>query len=258
MSEIELVSAALVAAQAELGPVPFDSRNPYYGSDYASLGAMIETARPVLSKHGLAVAQIVTGNQDEITVTTTVIHKSGQSMPLGAMTWKLGTQEEELDKFGKPRKVNRLQKFGQAVTYLRRYTYAPPLGLYGEADDDAQGEPSERPQGHSRHATPRIHAPEPPEAAQANSDAGKGILEATPAFRMRALHRLKAAAGEENRAVVAHFLKVRGWIKGDQHPEDWDLQHVPKNLAELTALGAEISQFAEEQMRLQNPPQGAE
>lgn len=247
MSEsIDLVSAALVAAQGEMPSAAFDSQNPFLRNRYASLGSIIAASRPVLAKHGLAVMQAPGTTDTTVSVCTTIVHKSGQSLPGGILHLPIGEEK------GK----SRAQVAGSIITYLRRYAWASVLGMY--ADEDTDGNEPGGHQEHSRHATPRTHSPEPPKAPEANSDAGRGTPEATPAFRMRALHRLKAAPGEENRAVVAHFLTVRGWIKGDQHPEDWDLAHVPKNLAELTALGAEISQFAEEQMRLQNPPQGAE
>lgn len=234
MSDTPDLFAALVAAQSELGPVPFDSRNPYYGSDYASLGALIDTARPVLLKHGLCVTQAVIGNQDEVSVVTTLIHKSGQSQEVGKVTWKLGSQDEETGKDGKPRKVNRLQKFGQAVTYLRRYTYAPPLGLYGEVDDDAEGTPPER----------HVVAPKPSPKPIATG-------EPTPAFRLRALNRLQAAPGQPNRHLVAHFFQVKKWITVDQSPEDWPLNHVPRTAEELTALSEEIGRFEMQQRQPQ-------
>lgn len=45
---------ALVAAQAEFGPLVKGSVNPHFKSRYADLADLVETVRPALTKHGLA------------------------------------------------------------------------------------------------------------------------------------------------------------------------------------------------------------
>src|SRR4051812_8412549 len=52
------LSAALSLAQAEMPVVPFDSKNPFFRSSYASLGSVIATSRPILAKHGLSICQL--------------------------------------------------------------------------------------------------------------------------------------------------------------------------------------------------------
>ena len=62
---IQNLSAALSKAQAEMPAIKFDSKNPFPKNDYASLGAIIAGARPVIAKHGLSVAQLTFGEDGD-------------------------------------------------------------------------------------------------------------------------------------------------------------------------------------------------
>jgi len=67
---IASLSKALVLASSEFKPVTMNSTNPFYKSKYADLGAVIETAKPILKNHGLAVSQLVEGENGQVGVTT--------------------------------------------------------------------------------------------------------------------------------------------------------------------------------------------
>ena len=51
------LAAALVKAQGELRAVQKDSVNPHFKNTYASLDTILDTVRPVLKKHDLALVQ---------------------------------------------------------------------------------------------------------------------------------------------------------------------------------------------------------
>jgi hypothetical protein len=123
MDGITKLAAALVAAQKDLTNPKFDKQNPHYHSKYASLAGIIDTVRPALLKHGLAVVQpIETGTTSgTIQVHTILIHTSGESIK--------STQSAATP--GDP------QKLGSLVTYLRRYGLSALLMLAGDDDDDA-------------------------------------------------------------------------------------------------------------------------
>ena len=117
----ELVTA-LVAAQAEFSAVPKGSVNPFFKSKYAALPDVVQSASPVLTKHGLAVSQFIThdeGGGDALL--TYLIHESGQFI---AYSMKLHMTKEDP------------QAQGSAVTYARRYSYMSALGLVADEDDD--------------------------------------------------------------------------------------------------------------------------
>lgn len=60
--------------------------------------------------------------------------------------------------------------------------------------------------------------------------------------RMAILNKLKAAPGQPCRDVVKHFLRVQGWIKDGQEPEDWPIQFIPQDHVKLLRDVDEFSQ----------------
>lgn len=118
---IELISAALVAMQGEAQHANFDSKNPHFKSKYASLAEVIDTVKPILAKHELAVIQLP-GYREGIghVLCTRILHKSGQWI------------EEEM-------KLNPIkddpQGLGSSLTYSRRYSI-PGVAMIASEDDD--------------------------------------------------------------------------------------------------------------------------
>lgn len=134
---IQNLSAALSKAQAEMPAIKFDSKNPFLKNNYASLGAIIAGARPVIAKHGLAVTQLTFGEDGVAGVETVLMHTSGEwisssiSMPVGEEKGKSSAQVA-----------------GSIVTYLRRYSLASMLGIYSDEDGDGnKPEPTRKPAG---------------------------------------------------------------------------------------------------------------
>jgi len=122
MSEsIDLLAAALVAAQGEFEPVGKDSLNPHYKSRFASLANVVDTIRPILAKHGLAVSQWPSEGD---TLVTMLLHSSGQHIA-APMPLHLAKSDP--------------QGMGSALSYARRYSLMAVLGLVsGDEDDDGQ------------------------------------------------------------------------------------------------------------------------
>jgi len=128
---IASLSKALVLAQSEFKGVTMNSVNPFYKSKYADLGAVIETCKPILSKHGLAVSQLAEGGDGQAGVTTMLIHESGEYISTSLVVPISGS--------------NISQEAGKTITYLRRYGLAAILGLYADEDTDAEGSHKEQP-----------------------------------------------------------------------------------------------------------------
>lgn len=140
---IKSLAEALAKAQAEFSAVPFNATNPFLKNKYADLGAIIQSAKPILAKYGLAVSQPAEGEGNIIGVTTMLIHSSGE--------WISSTVRMELaDEKGK----SLAQVAGSVITYLRRYSLASMLGLYSDEDNDGN-----KPVLHS--ITPAKVTPEP-------------------------------------------------------------------------------------------------
>ena len=117
------IAAALVAAQADMPVIGKDAVNPHFKNKYATLDTIIETIRPVLAQHGLAIVQSATPNEagTAITVTTTIIHTSGETVA--------GSAYIPLAKLDP-------QGAGAALTYGRRFSLSAVLGLAVDDDDD--------------------------------------------------------------------------------------------------------------------------
>jgi hypothetical protein len=122
---IAALAAALSKAQGEFAAARFDAVNPFLKNRYASLGSIIEAAKPVMAKNSLSVAQPVTCDGTAVSVITLLMHESGEwiesvmSLPL-------------VEERGK----SQAQAAGSVITYLRRYALASVLGMYADADTD--------------------------------------------------------------------------------------------------------------------------
>jgi len=116
---IKELATALSAFQGEVKSVSKDAVNPFYKSKYASLDTIWESIKPLLKKHGLAVAQF----PDENGLTTILMHNSGE--------WLYATSLIHAIK-------DDPQAVGSALTYARRYALSACLGISADEDDDAE------------------------------------------------------------------------------------------------------------------------
>lgn len=206
-----LVCKALVAAQAEMPAAIKDSENPFLHNRYPSLGAVTRAYRPVLAKHKLAILQVAESNPAGVTVNTSLVHESGQTLVCGSLFQPIGEE----------RGKSRAQVAGSIITYLRRYAICTVLGIYADEDTDGNGEGTE--QTHAEHAQ---HAPEP-----APAPATKYPDEGLHKFIVDGMIKGKGAAGVK---ALEHFLQVKGWITKGQDISDWPKEQLPRysNLAQ--------------------------
>ena len=106
----------------------------FTGYKHATLGNVVGTAVPHMSKHGLSHRWNVVQTQGSITVTCILTHKGGHS--------------EEVSMFAAPDdtgKKNSIQQVASTVTYLERYTFLSITGLAVEDqmdDDGVKAEPA--------------------------------------------------------------------------------------------------------------------
>lgn len=117
------LAVALSAAQGELTDAIKTSFNPGFKSKYADLAEVLQTVRPVLSKHGLSVVQapgMYTKESGTVAVTTLLLHKSGEYVR---------------DTLYVPVSKPDAQGLGSATTYGRRYGLAAIVGISQDDDD---------------------------------------------------------------------------------------------------------------------------
>lgn len=156
--QLNELATALCAAQGQFQAVGKDSENPFFKSRYAGLPAVVKAATPILSEHGLSVAQLI--GRDESggdTLTTVLMHKSGQFL---SDTMRLHLVKDDP------------QGQGSATTYARRYAYMAVLGLVADEDDDgnaASGPREQKPAPTNRREQHGTVRPSPARAPAADT-----------------------------------------------------------------------------------------
>lgn len=127
------LAPALARVQQRVKTIPFDAKNPFFKSKYASLPAILEIVRPLLAEEGLSLVQGAgfhhvdsEGNIVGITVDTSLIHESGEFVTIGAVMPLAKDKNGEVNPQGA----------GAATTYGRRYGVSLILSLATDEDDD--------------------------------------------------------------------------------------------------------------------------
>lgn len=114
------LAPALLKAQKAMGSAKKDGVNPFFHSNYATLGSVMEVCKDALNNAEITVLQPVVGDR----VVTSLLHSCG----------------EMLSDEGTPivcSKPNDPQAQGSAITYARRYGLQSLLFIPTE-DDDAE------------------------------------------------------------------------------------------------------------------------
>lgn len=119
---INEIALAISAAQASINPAAYDASNPHFRSRYASLASVMQSCRAALSKNQIAVLQGTNVSDKNVTVTTMLVHKSGQFIS---------------DDITIPFAQQTAQAIGSALTYGRRYGLSALVGIVCEEDDDS-------------------------------------------------------------------------------------------------------------------------
>jgi hypothetical protein len=121
------LAAALSKTQAMLQGAIKDAKNDHFKSKYADLASCWDACREALAANGLSVVQLPEGDGSVVTMTTMLIHTSGQ--------WVSCTGTF------KPTKADP-QGLGSCITYARRYQLCAIVGISPEDDDgNAASEP---------------------------------------------------------------------------------------------------------------------
>lgn len=119
------LAKSLVLFNSEVNKIAKDADNPFFKNNYATLDTIIDEIRPILSKHGLSIMQIPSGDGQNVTLKTLLLHETGEWLESDELTMK-------------PVK-NDPQAVGSCITYARRYSLAAFLSLNTGEDDDGNG-----------------------------------------------------------------------------------------------------------------------
>lgn len=183
-AEIGELAKAMAAARKKFKTVKKDTINPFFKSKYADLAGVIEATEGALAEHDLCIVQSPRFNGQTVTVTTMLMHGSGQ--------WMRDDLSLPMAKFD-------AQGAGSAITYARRYSYQSFVNVAAEADDD--GNAASGKEKEAKEAT----MPKPPTKPKTNGE---------DSFKLKFWRSAKATGKSE--------LEIRNFIGylGYEHTEE--------------------------------------
>ena len=118
--QINDIATALSKAQSQMSGAKKDSSNPFFKSNYADLSAVMEAISKPFADNGLSFVQSPGYDEQMISVTTRIMHISGQ--------WIEGVTIL-------PPTKNDAQGYGSAITYAKRYGLQAMAGVPSVDDD---------------------------------------------------------------------------------------------------------------------------
>lgn len=150
---IKELAAALAKAQSAIRSAEKDRENPFFKSSYATIASVWEACRKPLTDNGLSVSQLPSAEGSTVTVTTLLMHASGEW--LASELVMTATKADP-------------QGIGSAITYARRYALSAMVGVAPDDDDDGndashQQQQQARPAARQQKSRPEPK-PEPPPA----------------------------------------------------------------------------------------------
>jgi len=177
------LAAALAKAQAEVGTVHKDSANPYFKSSYASLAAVWEATRPILSKHGLSIVQLPSHDESGYYVETMLMHGSGQWIK--SRTYMKPAKDDP-------------QGIGSLISYARRYALQAVTMVCPDDDD------GEAAMGRNNYAPQKpVESPKPVQKVEPAKQAEKPATEAP-----KAKETASKFNGENHQALFQELMKL--------------------------------------------------
>jgi hypothetical protein len=186
------LAKALAKAQQKIEGAAKGSLNPHFKSKYADLASVWDACHTALNEQGVAVLQPVSAAGSVVTVTTLLLHASGE--------WISEALEITAAQ-------NTAQAVGSAITYGRRYGLSAMVGVAPE-DDDGEAASTPRREERAQGPTPAGYA-DWLDDLRAAADRGDAELKkawkaSKPDFRNQALERdAETWARIKERAITA-------------------------------------------------------
>ena len=125
------IAEALANAQREILDPPRSAWNPHFKTRYADLCTVLQSVRPVLARHGIALVQ------------ATQLDDQGRMVLVTRLLW--GSSEQIASYYPVTPQQNTPQGMGAALTYARRYALAALVGVASDDDDDGNAASADKP-----------------------------------------------------------------------------------------------------------------
>ena len=103
-----------------------------FKSRYVSLDSLLDSVKPILKEHNLALVQVLETEEGKVGVSTSFLHSSGHLFSFG----KLMVKADGLT----------AQQVGGAITYIRRQSIQTACGISVDLDDDGHQASAPKPQ----------------------------------------------------------------------------------------------------------------
>ncbi|HDR8155588.1 TPA: ERF family protein [Bacillus cereus] len=181
------LAKALVKFNSEVNKIAKDADNPFFKNNYATLDTIIDEIRPILSKHGLSIMQIPSGDGQNVTLKTLLLHESGEWIESDELTMK-------------PVK-NDPQAVGSCITYARRYSLAAFLSLNTGEDDDGNSATY----GKGNKPKPKGNSGQAPSKPQGSGGNGKASEKQMKMIHAKIAH--ISALAKTNKQTIEDTLK---------------------------------------------------
>ena len=174
----------LIAALSSMENVGANRINPAFkGSRYVSLDALLDSVKPVLQSHNLALVQVLETEEGKVGVSTSLLHTSGHLFAFG----KLMVKADGLT----------AQQVGGAITYIRRQSIQTACGISVDLDDD----------GHQASAPKAFMGNPNLEAAAVEILVGKGWLKPGQGLKDLSAEHLAVLKNNAFQQAVTNFVK---------------------------------------------------
>jgi len=169
------LAKALAAFQGEVKQPEKDAVNPHFKNRYVTLDGIVKSIHAAGPKHGLSFIQVPTVGEQGVSVSTVILHSSGQFIEFEPITLPMDRKNA--------------QGAGSAITYAKRYSLAAAFGIVSDEDDDGN------------------QASEPPKASQQRQSAPKQDGNIITAQQMKALGSAVQAKAEQHSMTAAQVYE---------------------------------------------------
>lgn len=134
---IKNIAVALSDFRKKMKQPAKDKKNPFFKSNYVALEGVQKSIDEALPD-GLTYTQEVVSTDNGVSVSTIILHKSGEYM--------------QFDPLAIPAQKQDPQGYGSAETYARRYSLSAAFGISSDIDDDGNqaSQPAQQRQYNSR------------------------------------------------------------------------------------------------------------
>lgn len=185
---------ALSKAQESIKNAQKEGYNPMFRSNYTTVTSVLDVVRPAY-KEGLSIMQM----PESDTLITRVGHSSGQWLEIETPLF-----------VGEPKGLSRMQAYGNAVTYARRYALVSLFGIGQEDNDGNDGNDN------GKKTTPKKENLNKP----LNPSQNKTNIKQKPVDRRQGfLDSMKELRAIDNESFV-NLLGAAGYERAEDVPEE--------------------------------------